>query len=99
MADVVLGFLGRERVQMEARDHALRELLEFGALEHRAQLGLADEDDLQQLPLVGLEVGQQAQLLEHVGREHLRLVDDQDVVLADGVRLQKEVVERRRRRS
>ena len=79
---------------MEARDHALRQLLELGPLEHRAQLGLADEDDLQQLALVGLEVGEQAQLLEHVGREHLRLVDDEDVVLADGVGLEQEVVER-----
>ena len=87
MADVVLGFLGRERVQVEARDHALGELLEVRALEHRAQLGLADQDDLQQLPLVGLEVGEKAQLLEHLGREHLRLVDDEDVVLADGVGL------------
>ena len=79
---------------MEARDHALRQLLEVGPLEHRAQLGLADEDDLQQLPLVGLEVGEQAQLLEHVDRQHLRLVDDEDVVLADGVGLEQEVVER-----
>ena len=79
---------------MEARDHALGELLELGPLEHRAQLGLADQDDLQQLALVGLEVGQQAQLLEHLGRELLRLVDDEHVVLADGVGLQQEVVER-----
>jgi hypothetical protein len=94
MTDVVLGLLGRERVQVKAGDDALGELLELGPLEHRSQLGLADQDDLQQLPLVGLEVGQEAQLLEHLRREHLRLVDDEDVVLADGVGLQQEVVER-----
>ena len=93
VANVVLGLLGRERLQVKARDDALRELLEVGPLEHRAQLGLADQDDLQELALVGLEVRQQAQLLEHLGRELLRLVDDQDVVLADCVRLQQEVVE------
>ena len=76
-----LGF--GQRVEVVARDHALRQLLELGPREHRAQLGLADQDDLQQLALVGLQVGQQAQLLEHVGRQVLRLVDDQHVVLAD----------------
>ena len=87
MPDVVLGLASATAPQVEARDHALRQLLELGPREHRAQLGLADQDDLQQLALVGLEVGQQAQLLEHVGREILRLVDDQHVVLADRVRL------------
>ncbi len=94
VADVALGLGRGQRAQVVARDHALRELLELGPPEQVAQLGLADQDDLQQLALVGLEVGQQAQLLQHLGRQHLRLVDDQHVVLADRVRLEQELVQR-----
>ena len=82
VADVAPVSLVGQRTQVVARDHALRELFQLGPREHLAQLGLADQDDLQQLAFVGLQVGQQAQLLQHVGREHLRLVDDQHVVLA-----------------
>jgi hypothetical protein len=57
----------RQRAQVVARDDALRQLLQFRPRQHGAQLGLADEDDLQQLALAGLQVGQQAQLLQHLG--------------------------------
>ena len=52
------------------------------------------EDDLQQLALAGLQIGQQAQLLQHVGRQVLRLVDDEHVVAPGGMLLQQEGVER-----
>ena len=81
--DVLHRLLLGQRLEVEARDHALAELLELGLREHAAQLGLADQHDLQQLALVRLQVGQQPQLLQHVGREVLRLVDDQQVVLPD----------------
>jgi len=42
------------------------------------QLGLADEQQVQQEPVVELIVEQQAHLLEVGGREQLRLVDDED---------------------
>ena len=41
------------------------------------QLGLADEDDLEQLRRRRLEIRQEAHLLEHLDGEVLRLVDDQ----------------------
>src|SRR5665213_2203671 len=72
--DVVLGLLRRQRLQVKARHDPLRQLLELRFFEHRAQLGLADEHDLQQLLFVRLEVGEQAQLLQHVDREELRLL-------------------------
>ena len=61
--------------------------------EQFAQLRLADEDDLQQLLGVGFEVGEQAHLLEHLGREVLRLIDHQHHALAGGVRTQQVVTE------
>ena len=43
---------------------ALGELLQFRATQQLLQLGLANEDHLQQLVLVGIDVGQHAQLFE-----------------------------------
>ena len=92
--DVLAGLGRRQRLEVKARDHPLRQLLEFRTRQHRAQFGLADQDDLQQLALAGLQVRQQAQLLEHVGRQVLRLVDDEHAGLAERVRPQHEIVER-----
>ena len=91
---VLRRFHRRERAQVVAGDHPLRELFQVLAREHGAQLGLADQDDLQQLALARLEVGEQAQLLQHVGRQVLRLVDDEHVVAPGGVGAQQEVVQR-----
>ena len=92
--DVLRGFVSRQRIEVKARDHALRKLFEFGPRQHRAQFGLADEHDLQQLALVRLQVGQQAQLLQHLDREHLCLVDDEHVVLPHCMGAQQKLVER-----
>jgi hypothetical protein len=67
VGDVLRGLGLAQRVEVKARDHALRQLLQLRAGQHRAQLGLADQHDLQQLALAGFQVGQQAQLLQHVG--------------------------------
>ena len=67
---------------------ALRELAQLGAVQQFAQLRLADQDDLQQLLGLGLEIGEQPHLLEHLGREVLRLVDHQHDALAVGVGLE-----------
>jgi hypothetical protein len=83
-----------QRVEVKARDHALRQLLQLRAGQHLAQLGLADQHDLQQLALAGFQVGQQAQLLQHVGAQVLCLVDDQHAALAGRVALQQEGVQR-----
>ncbi len=88
------GLLLAQRIEVVARDHPLGELGHLGPREQRAQLGLADQHDLQQLALAGLEVGQQAQLLEHLGVEVLGLVDHQHVVLPDRMRVEQEAVQR-----
>jgi hypothetical protein len=91
--DVGAGLGIRQRPEVVARDHALGQLFQLGLGQHGAQLGLADQDDLQQLALAGLQVGQQAQLFQHLGRQVLRLVDHQHVVVALGVAVQQVAVD------
>ena len=91
----VVGSLGfGQRAEVETCDHPLGQLLQRRRGQQLAQFVLADQDDLQQLALGRLEVGQQAQLLQHVGREVLRLVDDQHAAVSGGVAAQQEDVER-----
>ncbi len=59
------------------------------------QLGLAREDDAQQLFLLRLETRQQAHFLEHLARQVLRFVDDEQDLLAGRVLLDHEVLEHR----
>ena len=94
VADVLRRLCLGQCAQVEAGNHALRQLLQFRPGQHAAQLGLADQHHLQQLALAGFEVGQQAQLLQHIGREVLRLVDDQHVVAPGRVLRQQEGVQR-----
>ena len=67
-----------ERPQVVPRRDPLRQLAQRGPLHQVHQLGLPDQDDLQQLVARRLDVRQQAQLLEHFHTEVLRLVDDDD---------------------
>ena len=94
VGDVVVGFSPVQRVEVVAGNDALRQLLQLGALEHGAQLGLADQHDLQQLALVGFQVGQQAQLLQHLGQQVLRLVDDEHAAFPGGVAGQQKGIQR-----
>ena len=73
--------------------HALGELSQLRLLEDRRQLRLTDQDHLEQLLPGGLEVRQEPDLLEHLGGEILRLVDDEDRAAAGGVRLQEVTME------
>ena len=82
-----------ERLQVVARGHTLGELAQVLAGQHLAQLGLADEDDLQELLARGLEVRQQADLLQHLAAEVLRLVDHQHGAAPARVRVQQVAVE------
>ena len=93
MLDIARGFCGRQRIEVVTRDHPLRQLFQLGSGQHAAQLGLTDQHDLQQLAVIGFQVGQQTQLFQHTGRQILRLVDDQHIVFASGVRLQQIVIE------
>ncbi len=93
MADVGERLALAQRLQVVAPGDALGELAELRPGEHLAQLRLADQDDLQQLLRRGLEVGQQAHLLEHVGVEVLRLVHQQHDAPAAAVRVEQEMRE------
>ena len=86
-----LGF--RQRVEVVARSDALIQLPQFGAVENVDQLRLADEKDLKQLLRVGLQVGQQPDLLEHVEAEILCFVDEHDGPAASSMGLQQIVVQ------
>jgi hypothetical protein len=56
---------------------ALPQLPQLGRLQHGVELGLRDQDDLDQLRGVGLEVREEPHLLERLAVEVLRLVDQQ----------------------
>ncbi len=75
MVDVGAHFTGFQRDQVKARDDSLGKLAQFGLPELFQKLGLPKQNNLQQLRLVGLEIGEQTQLLEHLDVEVLRLVD------------------------
>jgi hypothetical protein len=94
VAHVVGGFGALHRAQVHARDHALGQLLQLGPGQLVAQFGLADQHDLQQLAFLRFQVGQQAQQFQQLGRQRLRLVDDQHELLARGVARQQVVVQR-----
>ena len=78
-----LGF--GERSEAIARNDSLAQLSQLGALQHRGQFGLADQDDLQQFALVRLQIGEQAHLFQNIGGQILRLVNDQHRMPAAGV--------------
>ena len=92
--DVFACFTLGQCFQVEAGNDPLCQLLQLRARDHLPQFGLADQDHLQQLALWRLQVGEQAQLLQHVGCEVLRLIDDEDVLLAFGVARQQVFIER-----
>jgi hypothetical protein len=88
--DVRLGLRAIERRQVVAGGHALGELAQLAPSQHLLQLRLTHQHDLDQLLGVGLEVGDEADLLEHLGREVLRLVDQQHDVAPVALRLEQE---------
>ncbi len=59
------------------------------------QLGLPRDDDAQQLLFLQLEAGQETHLLEHLARQILRFVDDEQNLLAGRVLLDHEVLDHR----
>src|SRR5205807_2502697 len=69
--------LAIERGGLVSNRDALIEQPQIGRAQQRVQVELTDENDLQQLLLVGLEVRQNSNLLENRQRQTLRLVDDQ----------------------
>ncbi len=93
MADIGDRLVLLQRLEVVAARDALRELAQLRPREHFAQLRLADQDDLQELLRRGLEVREQAHLLQHVGVEVLRLVHHQHDAPAAAVGVEQEVRE------
>ena len=65
-----------------AGDNALRKLTQFRPIQHLPKLGLPKQDDLQQLALIRFQIGQQPHLFQHLDREVLRLVNNQNSIPA-----------------
>ena len=82
MANVVLYVSEGQGQQLIMHEDALAKLAEFVARENGLELGLADEDDLEEFLLVGLEIGEKPDLLKHLKGEVLRLIDDEHDVAA-----------------
>ena len=93
MADIAGDGLGLHLLEMEIGRHPLRQLAHPGMLDHGAQLRLADQDQLHQHVLVGIDVGQHPQLLEPLHRQVLRLVEDQDDAPPGGIFGKQEVLQ------
>ena len=77
MAYVGRGLFCRQWLQVVVHRNALGELHQVRALQRLTQFALADENDLQGLVLVGIDVGEHAQLFQCLGRHVLRLVNNQ----------------------
>ena len=78
VADVRDRLAVAERTHVPAERDALVQLRHRGVEEECPELRLADQHDAQELLRRGLEVREQAQLLEQIHRERLRLVDHDD---------------------
>src|SRR5262249_49854771 len=82
VADVLPRLFRTQRRDVTTQADPLLELAELRQIELVAQLGLADEQDLHELLIRRLEVGQQAHGLQRLHREVLRLADDAHVARA-----------------
>src|SRR5262249_45055468 len=82
-----------ERPQVVTGDHSLGQLPEIVAAKQSDQLRLANQDDLQELPGGCFEIREESDLLQHVRRQVLRLVDDEHRATPAAVRVQQILVE------
>ena len=76
--DVGRGIGRRQCFEVVTRSDALRQLAQVGARQLLGELRLTDQNNPQQLALVGFEVRQQTQLLEYICGEVLGFVDEQN---------------------
>ena len=74
--DIVGNFSAIQRPQMKVGRNSLRELMQLGQQEQIPQLGLPDKDELQDLELIRVDIGQHPQMLEGLGFEILCFVDN-----------------------
>ena len=82
MLDVLADFVAIQRTQVIADGDALAQLAQIVIVQALPQLGLAHKHDLQELAVVGLEIGQQADLFEELVGEILRFIDDEHGIAA-----------------
>ena len=71
-----------QRRQMITHRDALAQLFQARAVQTVAQFRLAHQNNLQQLAVVGLDVGKQAHLFQQIFGQVLRLVNDEHRFLA-----------------
>src|SRR6266851_6155412 len=91
--DIPADFLSGERTGLAAQHDALPQLPQLRQFEFFLELGLAREDDLQQLVRRSLEIGQQANLFEYRKRQVLRFVYDQHGGFAGAVTVEQPLIE------
>src|SRR5882724_6583274 len=78
---------------MEAARDSLCQLAQLVAREKLPQLGLADQNDLQELLRARLEIREEPHLLEHIRRKVLRFVDDKNDAPPACMRAQQVVIQ------
>ena len=78
MADIALRLLLVQRGQLIARGDTLIKLPKLGPSEHRLQLRLPGQNNLQQFFFVCFEVSQQPDLFQNLKIKMLSLIDHQD---------------------
>ena len=66
-----------ERQKPAAKGHALLKLAELGLIEFAFQLWLAHQDDLDELFLIGFQIGEQSELFEYFIAQSLGLIHQQ----------------------
>src|SRR4051812_20564844 len=93
MKNIGLGFRRVERIEMTVDADPLPELPHFRRSEHFLELRLSDKDDLEELCVLGLQVGQHPDFLKELRRKILRLVDDENREVFFTVLLDEERVE------
>ena len=94
VADVVARLLGRQRPDVAAQPDALPELAQLGQCELVPQLGLADQQDLQELRGGASRSSRAGAPAPGWATEVLRLVDDEHGAQPLPVPLDQELVER-----
>ncbi|OPZ58980.1 MAG: hypothetical protein BWY87_01215 [Deltaproteobacteria bacterium ADurb.Bin510] len=91
--DVIAGFSAVERPHVVTHHDTIRKLAQVVGSQHLAQFRLTDQQDLQQLLVLGFKIREHPNLFEHGRIEVLALVDDQHGVFAAAVDFQQKVEE------
>ena len=94
MLDVTADFAELQGFEVIANGDALAQVLQFGLVKMFAEFGLAHEDDLEELAIVGFQVGQEADLLEQFVGHVLGFIDNEDGIFFLVDQAEEELVEK-----